>query len=177
MSVNKVILLGNVGKDPEVRHLEGGASVANFTLATSERFKDRSGAPQERTEWHNIVCWRALADIVEKYVQKGTQVYVEGKIRSRSYTDQNNQTRYITEIYTDALQLVGRKSDNPASQGGYQNGGAQPQQNNWQRPAQPQNNGGYAPQHAAPAPQPQQPQAPATQDFPGEEDTTDDLPF
>lgn len=174
MSVNKVILLGNVGKDPEVRHLEGGASVANFTLATSERFKDKSGASQERTEWHNIVCWRALADIVEKYVKKGTQVYIEGRIRSRSYTDQNNQTRYITEIYADTLQLVGRKSDNPASQGGYQNGSSQTQQN-WQHSAQPQNNGGYS--APAPQPQPQQPQAPANQDFPTEEDTTDDLPF
>ncbi len=153
MSVNKVILLGNVGKDPEVRHLESGASVANFTLATSERFKDRSGAAQEKTEWHNIVCWRALADIVEKYVKKGTQVYIEGKIRTRNYTDQNNQTRYVTEIYADTLQLVGRKSDNPASQGG------------------------YVPQHTTPAPQPQQPQTPINQDFPGENDTTDDLPF
>lgn len=153
MSVNKVILLGNVGKDPEVRHLESGASVANFTLATSERFKDRSGAAQEKTEWHNIVCWRALADIVEKYVKKGTQVYIEGKIRTRNYTDQNNQTRYVTEIYADTLQLVGRKSDNPASQGG------------------------YVPQHASPAPQPQQQQSPVNQDFPGEDDTTDDLPF
>lgn len=153
MSVNKVILLGNVGKDPEVRHLESGASVANFTLATSERFKDRSGAAQEKTEWHNIVCWRALADIVEKYVKKGTQVYIEGKIRTRNYADQNNQTRYVTEIYADSLQLVGRKSDNPASQGG------------------------YVPQHTTPAPQPQQPQAPVNQDFPGENDTTDDLPF
>ena len=153
MSVNKVILLGNVGKDPEVRHLESGASVANFTLATSERFKDRSGAAQEKTEWHNIVCWRALADIVEKYVKKGTQVYIEGKIRTRNYTDQNNQTRYVTEIYADSLQLVGRKSDNPASQGG------------------------YVPQHTTPAPQPQQPQTPINQDFPGENDTTDDLPF
>ncbi|HNY04974.1 MAG TPA: single-stranded DNA-binding protein [Candidatus Egerieousia sp.] len=153
MSVNKVILLGNVGKDPEVRHLESGASVANFTLATSERFKDRSGAAQEKTEWHNVVCWRALADIVEKYVKKGTQVYIEGKIRTRNYTDQNNQTRYVTEIYADSLQLVGRKSDNPASQGG------------------------YVPQHTTPAPQPQQPQTPINQDFPGENDTTDDLPF
>ena len=153
MSVNKVILLGNVGKDPEVRHLESGASVANFTLATSERFKDRSGAAQEKTEWHNGVCWRALADIVEKYVKKGTQVYIEGKIRTRNYTDQNNQTRYVTEIYADSLQLVGRKSDNPASQGG------------------------YVPQHTTPAPQPQQPQTPINQDFPGENDTTDDLPF
>ena len=153
MSVNKVILLGNVGKDPEVRHLESGASVANFTLATSERFKDRSGAAQEKTEWHNIVCWRALADIVEKYVKKGTQVYIEGKIRTRNYTDQNNQTRYVTEIYADTLQLVGRKSDNPASQGG------------------------YVPQHSTQAPQPQQQQPPVNQDFPGENDTTDDLPF
>lgn len=120
MSLNKVMLIGNVGKDPEVRHLESGVATASFTLATTERYKDKSGENREQTEWHNIVCWRALADIVEKYVKKGSQLYIEGKIRSRSYTDRDGNTRYITEIIADTLQMLGRKSEGhdfpPASQ-------------------------------------------------------------
>lgn len=116
MSFNKVLILGNVGKDPEVRHLEGGASVANFTVATSEYYKDRNGQRQERTEWHNIVCWRQLADFADKFVKKGSQVFIEGKIRSREYTDQNNQRRFVFEIFADSLQLTGRKSDNQSYQ-------------------------------------------------------------
>ena len=84
MSINKVILVGNVGKDPEIRHLQGGASVATITLATSERYKDRSGETREMTEWHTVIAWRQLADLAENYIRKGSQLYVEGKIRSRS---------------------------------------------------------------------------------------------
>lgn len=168
MSLNKVILLGNVGRDPEVRHLDSGASVASFTLATSERFRDKSGAVQEKTEWHNIVCWRGLADICEKYVKKGTQLLIEGKIRTRDYMDKSNQKRYVTEIVADTMQLVGRKSDNPAAQsGGY----------SAQQPAsQPVQHPSY---HSGSVPQPQnpQPQTQGPQDFPGEDDPTDDLPF
>lgn len=112
MSLNKVMLIGNVGKDPEVRHLESGAVTASFTLATTERYKDRNGENKEQTEWHNIVCWRSLAEVVEKYVKKGTQLYIEGRIRTRSYTDRDGNTRYITEINADNLQMLGRKSDN-----------------------------------------------------------------
>lgn len=111
MSYNKVLLIGNVGKDPDVRHLESGAVVAQFTLATSERYKDKSGAIQELTEWHNIVCWRQLAEIAEKYISKGTQIFVEGKIRTRNWTDQSGAKRYTTEIYADNIRLLGRKSD------------------------------------------------------------------
>lgn len=114
MSVNKVILIGNVGKDPEVRYLEGGVAVASFTLATTERgYKTQSGVQiPDRTEWHNIIAWRGLAEIVEKYVRKGSPLYIEGKIRSRSWDDQNGIKRYVTEIYADNIELLGRRADN-----------------------------------------------------------------
>jgi single-strand DNA-binding protein len=111
MTLNKVMLIGNVGKDPEPRHLESGIMFVTLTVATSERFKDRNGEVKEQTEWHNVVCWRSLAEIVEKYVRKGTQVYVEGKLRSRSWEDQNGQKRYVTEIIADTLRLLGRKPE------------------------------------------------------------------
>lgn len=107
--INKVILVGNLGKDPEVRHLEGGASVAHFTLATNEYYKDKQGTRVERTEWHNIAAWRGLADMAEKYLKKGQQVYVEGKIRTRQYQDKDNQTRYITEIIADEITMLGSR--------------------------------------------------------------------
>ena len=105
--VNKVILVGNLGKDPEVRHLEGGNSVAHFTLATNEYYKDKQGARVERTEWHNISAWRGLAELAAKYLKKGTQVYIEGKLRTRQYQDKDQQTRYITEIIADEISLLG----------------------------------------------------------------------
>jgi single-strand DNA-binding protein len=109
--INKVILLGHVGKDPEVRHLDNDRSVAKFTLATSETYKSKTGEKVTNTEWHNIVCWRSLAEIAGRYVKKGTLLYVEGKIRSRSYDDKDGNKRYITEIEADNFQMVGRKSD------------------------------------------------------------------
>jgi single-strand DNA-binding protein len=99
--------VGNLGKDPEVRHLEGGNSVANFTLATNEYYKDKQGARVERTEWHNISAWRGLAELAEKYLKKGSQVYVEGKLRTRQYQDKDQQTRYITEIIAEEISLLG----------------------------------------------------------------------
>ena len=120
MSLNKAMLIGNVGRDPEVRYLDGqsgSAKVATFTLATTERYRDRNGEVRENTEWHNIVAWRNTADVVEKYVKKGTQLYIEGRIRTRSWDDQTGNKRYTTEIIADNLQLLGKKADNP---GGYQ---------------------------------------------------------
>ena len=115
MSLNKVMLIGNVGQDPEVRYLDNSSSgnkVATFRLATTERYKDRnSGETREITEWHSVVAWRNSADIVEKYVKKGTQLYVEGRLRTRSWDDQNGNKRYTTEIIADSLQLLGK---NPA---------------------------------------------------------------
>ena len=104
--VNKVILIGYVGKDPEVRYLEGGVAVARLPLATSESYKNKEGQKIEQTEWHNIVLWRGLAEITEKYVRKGRQIYIEGKIRSRSYGDENNK-KYITEIIADTMTMLG----------------------------------------------------------------------
>lgn len=108
-SVNKVILIGNLGKDPEVRHLENGAVVASFPLATSEVYTDRNtGEKKEITDWHNIVVWRGLAEVVEKYVRKGTKLYVEGKLKNRSWQDKDGNTRYTTEVVADELTMLSR---------------------------------------------------------------------
>ncbi|PCJ26339.1 MAG: single-stranded DNA-binding protein [Flavobacteriales bacterium] len=110
--INKVILVGNLGKDPEVRYLEGGTAVANFPIATSETYKDRnSGEKKTTTEWHNIVLWRGLAEIAEKYLKKGSQVYIEGKLKTRQWQDKDGNNRYTTEIVCDNLQMLGRKDD------------------------------------------------------------------
>ena len=109
--INKVILVGNLGKDPEVRTLENGAKVANFTLATSESYKNREGQRVTQTEWHNIVLWRGLAEIAEKYLRKGNQVYIEGKIKSRSWDDKDGVKRYTTEILGDNLTMLGSRRD------------------------------------------------------------------
>ena len=168
MSLNKVMLIGNVGKDPEVRYLDGtsgSAKVATFTLATTERYRDRNGETRENTEWHNIVAWRGNADVVERFVRKGTQLYIEGRIRTRSWDDQTGNKRYTTEIMVDNLQLLGKKSDNPGGQqGGYQAPAQQqyaPAQPTYAQPAQP----AYAPQQPAA-------QQPVVNDLPD-----DDLPF
>ncbi|HNU57096.1 MAG TPA: single-stranded DNA-binding protein [Flavobacteriales bacterium] len=109
--VNKVILIGNLGADPEIRHLQNGASVANFRLATSETYKDRTtGERREQTEWHNVVAWRGLAEITEKYLRKGSKVYVEGKLRTRQWQDKDNNTRYTTEIVADEMTMLDRAS-------------------------------------------------------------------
>lgn len=110
-SINKVILVGNVGKDPEVRYIENNVPYAKFPLATSEVFKKNNGETVKNTEWHNIVLWRGLAQIAEKYVKKGSQLYLEGKIRSRSWDDKDGQKKYMTEIIGDNLVLLGRKAE------------------------------------------------------------------
>ena len=111
MSINKVILVGNVGKDPEIRHLDTGVAVANFPLATSENYVAKNGDKVSTTEWHNIVVWRGLADVAEKYVTKGRQLYIEGRIRTRSYDDKDGNKCYITEIYGDVMQLLGSRDN------------------------------------------------------------------
>ena len=117
MSVNKVILVGNVGKDPEVRYLEKDVAVANFTLATTERAITLQNGTQvpERTEWHNIVAWRGLATIAEKYIKKGSQIYVEGKLQTRSY-EKDGIKRFFTEVYAETIQLLGKKPETGESQ-------------------------------------------------------------
>jgi single-strand DNA-binding protein len=114
--VNKVILIGNLGADPEVRHLQNGASVANFRIATSETYKDKTtGEKREQTEWHNIVAWRGLAEITEKYLRKGSKVYVEGKLRTRKW-EKDGIDRYTTEIQADEMTLLDRPAER--SEGG-----------------------------------------------------------
>tara|TARA_B100000508_G_scaffold140631_1_gene142473 strand:- start:738 stop:1166 length:429 start_codon:yes stop_codon:yes gene_type:complete len=114
--VNKVILVGNLGKDPEVRHLENGTAVANFPIATSESYKDKNGDRQEITEWHNIVLWRGLAEIAEKYLKKGNQVFIEGKLKTRSWQDKEGNTRYTTEVVGDNMTMLGSRSDSSVAQ-------------------------------------------------------------
>lgn len=115
MSVNKVILIGNVGKDPEVRYPQQGQCVAQFSLATSERYTTASG-PAERTEWHNIVVWGKQAETVEKYVHKGTKLYIEGKLRTRQWQDRAGVNRYTTEVYVDNFELLGSRPQNADQQ-------------------------------------------------------------
>ncbi len=111
MSVNKVILLGNLGKDPDVKYFDNGNAVASFSLATTEKGYTAQNGIQvpDRTEWHNVVCWKGLAKVVEQYVKKGSKIYVEGKLRTRSYEDNNNVKRFVTEVYVDTLELLDSK--------------------------------------------------------------------
>ena len=113
--VNKVILVGNLGKDPEVRHLDNGIAVANFSLATTESYTNKQGERVNQTEWHNIVLWRGLADVAEKYLKKGNSIYVEGKISTRKWEDKEGNTRYSTDIIADKMTMLGSKSTNSNS--------------------------------------------------------------
>ena len=165
MSVNKVILLGNVGKDPEVRYFDNGGAVANFTLATTEKGYTAANGTQipDRTEWHNIVLWRGLAEVAEKYVKKGTKLFIEGKIRTRSYDDSAGNKRYVTEIYGDVMEML---SSNP---GGAANASA----NAAPFPQPPVGGGSSAPNEVK-----QPPVASAPSPIGGsQDDEKDDLPF
>ena len=115
MSVNKVILVGNVGRDPEIRHLDSGVSVANFPLATSESYIAKNGDRVTTTEWHNIVLWRGLAEIAEKYLKKGSMVYIEGKLKTRSW-EKDGVTRYTTEVAGDQMTMLGGGNNNSSEQ-------------------------------------------------------------
>ena len=212
MSLNKVMLIGNVGRDPNIRYLDGnsgsqGSKVATFTLATTERYRDRSGETRENTEWHNIVAWRGSADLAEKFIHKGTQIYVEGRLRTRSYTDQAGVQKYTTEVVADNIQLLGRRQDGEdGGQPRQQYGGGQQQYGGGQQYGAPaggaqygQQGGSYGqpagqpyqgqpaqqsyqqPQYGQPAP-PIQESAPAQTATPSqptglESDPSDDLPF
>ncbi len=144
--VNKVILVGNLGKDPEVRYMPNGNAVANFTVATSESWKDQQGQPQERTEWHNIVMYRRLAEVAGEYLKKGSKVYIEGKLQTSKWQDQSTgQDRYKTEINANEMQMLDSRGQGGGQQGGY-----------GQQQGQQQQSGGYgqqAPQQRQQAPQ------------------------
>ncbi|GAA6184488.1 single-stranded DNA-binding protein [Aliiglaciecola sp. NS0011-25] len=146
--VNKVILVGNIGQDPEVRYMPNGNAVANLSLATSESWKDQSGQMQERTEWHRLTMYRRLAEIAGEYLRKGSQIYVEGKLQTRKWQDQSGQDKYTTEIIVDQMQMLGGRggqSDN--QQGGYANQGGGQYNQAPQKPAQaPQQNYAKPPQ-------------------------------
>ncbi len=114
--INRVILVGNLGKDPEVKSLESGVKLAKFSLATTETFKDRDGNRTEHTEWHNIVFWRGLADVAEKYLRKGSTIYLEGRIRTRTWKDEDGKNRYMTEIQGDNMTMLGGRRDNNSQQ-------------------------------------------------------------
>lgn len=120
MSINKVILIGNLGSDPEVKYLDGDRAVANFSLATNESYTDRQGNKVTQTEWHRIEMWDSLAKVAEKYLTKGRQVYIEGKIKTDKWTDQNGVDKYTTRIRANVLQMLGNRedrNDQPANQG------------------------------------------------------------
>ncbi len=129
MSVNKVILVGNVGKDPEVRYLENGAAVTTIPLATSEAYTNKSGEKVTNTEWHNVVMWRGLAEIAQKYVKKGSLIYIEGRIRTRSWDDKEGNKHYTTEILADNMKLLGRKPEDGHSSATVQDSGKQNPEN------------------------------------------------
>ncbi len=153
MSLNKIMLIGNVGREPEIRYLDNGVAVATFSLATTERGYTLQNGTQvpERTDWHNIVLWRGLAEVAEKYVHKGDKLYIEGKIRTRSYDDQNGQKRYVTEVFAENMEMLTPKGT--SAQAG-------------------------APVSPMPAQAPQQPQVQQHPNVPPVQDnSTDDLPF
>ena len=214
MALNKVMLIGNVGNDPEIRYLDsnpqspqGNAKVASFRLATTERYRDRNGETRENTEWHSIVAWRSNADLVEKFVHKGSQIFIEGKLRTRQWTDQTGNKRFTTEVQADNIQLLGKRPDAP--QGGQPGTNGYQGQNGYQSSYQGQQSagspagyqgpgaqGGYAPMGPTPqptapayAPQPMQPAQPAARPTAGPAYPTpgaapvpsdapdDDLPF
>ena len=169
--INKVILVGNVGLDPEVRALDSGVKVARVRLATTERYTDRqTNETKELTEWHTVTLWRNLADVVDKYVHKGSQLYIEGSLRTREWTDKDNQKRYTTEIVATDMKLLGRRSDAQATPQVANDYSAQPA---YQVPAQPAYQAPVQqPVYQQPAPQPTPAPAPAVP-----ADSADDLPF
>jgi single-strand DNA-binding protein len=123
MSVNKVILVGRLGRDPETRYTGGGQAVANFTMATDESFKDKSGQRQKRTEWHKIVVWGKQAEIAQQYLKKGSLIFAEGRIQTREWQDKENQKRTTTEIVLNNFRMLGGRSDNAGDSGGGQSRG------------------------------------------------------
>ena len=165
MSVNKVILLGRLGRDPEVRYMPNGEAVCNFSIATSETWNDRNGQRQERTEWHNITMYRRLAEIAGQYLKKGREVYIEGRIQSRKYTGKDGIERTAYDIIANEMKMVGPREGGgaaPYDDGGYQQ--AAPQQNHYQP---------EAPAAAPAAPRRQAPAAPTA----AVDDIDDDIPF
>jgi single-strand DNA-binding protein len=158
MSVNKVILIGHLGKDPEVRYLPSGEAVANLTLATSETWKDKTGEKQEKTEWHNVVFFKRLAEIVGEYLKKGSLIYVEGRITTEKWQDKEGKDRYTTKIVANEMKMLGGKSSSVGSFEVVEN--------------QSSSSGSSAPARSAPAPKPAAPAGKSNFD-----NFDDDIPF
>ncbi|HEU0233704.1 MAG TPA: single-stranded DNA-binding protein [Gallionella sp.] len=169
MSVNKVILIGRLGKDPETRYMTNGEAVTNATLATSENWKDKSGEKQEKTEWHNLVFYRRLAEIAGEYLKKGSQIYVEGKLQTRKWQTKEGQDRYTTEIVVNEMTMLGGKSSGSGSFEVVENERSEASSS---RPNKPASSSGSAPAKAAPA-------APSTGSGQGRsfDNFDDDIPF
>lgn len=189
--VNKVILVGNLGNDPEVRYMPNGNAVANLSIATSESWKDQQGQLQEKTEWHKVTMYRRLAEIAGEYLKKGSQIYLEGKLQTRKWQDQQGNDRYTTEVIADQLQMLGGRNEGtggqgggqggyqkpPAggqqNQGGYQGGGAQSNSGGYQQGGYQQGGGQQGGGQQAPQQAPQKAPPMAEPDF----DFDDDIPF
>jgi single-strand DNA-binding protein len=138
-SVNKVILIGNLGKDPEVKYTPQGTPVAKLTLATNERYKDKDGQWQDRTEWHNVVLWQRLAEIAGEYLKKGGKVYIEGRLQTRSWEDkQTNQKKYMTEVVANDLVLLGGRGEGGGESGVFSRGASAGNNNFDQRTSEPE---------------------------------------
>ena len=161
-SVNKVILVGNLGRDPEVRYMPNGDAVANYSIATTETWKDKNGMRQEKTEWHNIVMYRRLAEIAGEYLKKGSSVYIEGRLQTRKWQDKQGNDRYTTEIIADQLQMLGGRNSNAAGQASGQDHGA----------ASPSQPGGASTDDTPPPPRRKDPAPGGNFD-----DMDDDIPF
>ncbi len=151
MSVNKVILIGHLGKDPEVRYMPNGEAVANVSIATSENWKDKSGEKQEKTEWHNLVFYKRLAEIVGEYLKKGSQIYVEGRLQTRKWQTKEGQDRYTTEIIVNEMKMLGGKSSGSNSFEVVENERSEISSSRPNRPAASSSGGDAAPAKAAPA--------------------------
>ena len=169
-SVNKVILVGNLGRDPEMRFMPNGEAVCNFSIATTDSWKDKAGVKQERTEWHNIVMYRKLAEIAGEYLKKGSSAYVEGRLQTRKWQTKEGQDRYTTEIIADSMQMLGGRSSGGSS-ANYDGGGSD---------SMDQSSGGQDNYNQAPARQqaaPSKPTASSTASGSGFDDFEDDIPF
>lgn len=164
-SVNKVILVGNLGRDPEVRYMPNGEAVANFSIATTDSWKDKSGAKQERTEWHNIVMYRKLAEIAGEYLKKGRPVYIEGRLQTRKWQTKEGQDRYTTEIIAETMQMLGGRDG--GSNASYDGGMDQSSGSNDYNQSAPSQN----------APKPSAPTAKPATTGSGFDDFEDDIPF
>ncbi|HHF2882689.1 TPA: single-stranded DNA-binding protein [Vibrio diabolicus] len=176
--INKVILVGNLGNDPEIRYMPNGGAVANITIATSDSWRDKAtGEQREKTEWHRVVLFGKLAEVAGEYLRKGSQVYIEGQLQTRKWQDQSGQDRYSTEVvvqgFNGVMQMLGGRGQG----GGAPMGGQQQQQGGWGQPQQPAQQQYNAPQQQQPQPQQQAPQQPQQQYNEPPMDFDDDIPF